>query len=285
LVDPAWVALGLVSQIGGVRLRALVAAFGSPAAALNADVEELQQVHGIGEKTALAIRAVDVRRTEAAIARWQVQGIVILPFDHHAYPTRLQDVEDAPPTLFVRGDWDAETLARPTVAVVGTRTPSPTAIEAAGQIAYMLVERGCNVVSGLALGIDGIAHQEAIAAQGYTLAVLGGGMLPPRIYPPANRALAAQVARCGALVSEQHPQAESKATYLVARNRIITGLCSAVVVVETETNGGAMHAARRALAQGRALYTLDLPASGNQALLAAGAGMVIAERDGMGIAL
>jgi DNA processing protein len=110
-------------------------------------------------------------------------------------------------------------------------------------------------------------------------------MLPPRIYPPANRALAAQVARCGALVSEQHPQAESKATYLVARNRIITGLCSAVVVVETETDGGAMHAARRALAQGRALYTLDLPASGNQALLAEGAGMIVPERENMGINL
>ena len=91
------------------------------------------------------------------------------------------------------------------------------------------------------------------------------------VYPPEHRAWAQAISGRGALLCETHPYAEPKPTYLVARNRIITGLCQTVIVIETGAEGGAMHAARRALDQGRRLYTLDLPASGNRALLDLGA--------------
>jgi DNA processing protein len=273
MIDAAWVALSLVERVGSKKLRALVAAFGSAEAVLAADNTALQRIPGIGTKTASAIGALDLREAERAIARWQSNGVRLITLDDPAYPARLRTLDDAPPTLFVRGVWDERAMSGRAVAIVGTRNPSKQAEAAAQHIAFTLAARGDTIVSGLARGIDTQAHMGALAcAGGYTLAVLGGGVL--HIYPPENESRAKAISMYGALVSEQMPYAESKPTYLVARNRIITGLCEAVIVIETETDGGAMHAARRALEQGRALYTLDLPASGNRALIAAGAGVM-----------
>ncbi|MBE0689237.1 MAG: DNA-processing protein DprA, partial [Anaerolineae bacterium] len=155
------------------------------------------------------------------------------------------------------------------VAIVGTRNPSEIALGAAQALAFEFARRGYVIVSGLALGIDRIAHMSALAAAGNTVAVLGGGVL--NIYPPANKGLADAICGRGALLSESHPNAESKPAYLVARNRIISGLCSTLIVVETHADGGAMHAARWAHEHQRALYTLDLPATGNQQLIDQGA--------------
>jgi DNA processing protein len=273
MIDPAWVALSLVERVGSKKLRALVTAFGSAEAALAADKAALLDIPGIGTKTAAAICALDLREAERAIQRWQSNGVRLITLDHPAYPVRLRELDDAPPTLFVRGVWDERAVNGRAVAIVGTRSPSPQAETAAQHIAFTLAARGYSIVSGLARGIDTQAHMGALACSGgYTLAVLGGGVL--NIYPPENESHAKAISMYGALVSEQMPYADSKATYLVARNRVITGLCEAVIVIETETDGGAMHAARRALEQGRRLYTLDLPASGNRALIEAGASVV-----------
>jgi DNA processing protein len=122
----------------------------------------------------------------------------------------------------------------------------------------------------LAVGVDAAAHLGALAVpDAYPIAVLGSGVL--NVYPPANAQLAAAVLQHGAMVSELHPFAGVGASGLVARNRITTGLSSAVIIVETAVNGGAMHAARFALAQGRPLYVVDCEATGNRALIEGGA--------------
>jgi DNA processing protein len=276
VVDSAWVALSLIDQIGGVRLRALVASFGSARDVLRASPNALRTVRGIGAVTAAAIVAIDLAAVEAKIVRWQQQDIRLITLLDPDYPTRLAQVADAPPTLFVRGIWQPAAINGDVVAIVGTRQPSLRAERETAALAASYAHDGWTVVSGLARGIDSIAHRNALAAANTpTLAVLGGGVLPGAIYPPEHRPLAEDIARGGgALVSEQPPHADSKPAYLVARNRILTGLSRRVVVVETAVDGGAMHAARRALEQGREVYTFDLPASGNQQLIEEGARVI-----------
>jgi len=269
MIDSAWVALSLTERIGGKTLRALMAHFNHDTrAVLAADVEMLRQVPGIGPKLAERIRSINLSQVEQAIPRWQDKGVQIITENDPAYPNQLRaSAEDAPPTLFVRGHW--RPYANKRVAIVGTREPSDEARNIATNLGMTLSERGYSVVSGLAVGIDTVAHWGALSFSGSSLAVLGSGVL--NIYPPSNQKLANAIMRSGALVSEVHPNASPNASNLVARNRIITGLSDAVIVVETSVDGGAMHAARFALAQGRPLYTFDSPASGNRALLANGA--------------
>lgn len=275
--SPAWVALSLVEHLGAVKMRLLLDYFGDLDAVLNADARALRQVPGIGPKISESIVNMDARQIAEALPRWQAAGVRVLTASDPLYPRRLSDLDDAPPTLFARG-----TLCAPdqrAVAVVGTRTPSPVAIDAAQRIGYGLAARGIAVVSGLALGVDTAAHLGALAARdGCTLAVLGSGVL--NIYPPANRALAQAILQRGALVSETAPGAGPKPSSLVARNRLISGLSEALIVIETREDGGAMHAARFAQKQGRRVYALDCGASGNQALLADGALPISADLDG-----
>jgi DNA processing protein len=270
LLDSAWVALSLTEHIGGKKLRALMQYFDNdPHAVLNADIPTLKRVPGIGPKIAQSIRTIVLTELEAAIPLWQEQGIVLCTLHHASYPVRLCALEDPPPTLFIRGRWD-EGLVQRAVAVVGTRHPSPESVKIAQNAGFELAQRGYTVVSGLALGIDAAAHMGALALpEGQTIAVLGSGVL--NIYPPQNRPLAQAVRGRGAVISELHPQAQPNPANLVARNRIISGLSLAVVVIETSDEGGAMYAARRAREQGRAVYAIDNSASGNRALIESGA--------------
>ena len=263
VVDAAWVALSLAEHVGGKKLHALVAEFGDARAVLQADVSALRKVPGIGPKISQIIHNIDLADIEAAIPRWQDAGVSLLRDDDNAYPARPRELADSPPTLFVRGVLPPQTER--TVAIVGTRQPTPEAVEVAQRLAAQLVQRGCVIVSGLARGIDREAHMAALSASGRTIAVLGSGVL--NIYPPEHQSLADAIVLQGALVSELNPDASPSATYLVARNRLISGLSDAVIVVETSIDGGAMHAARWARQQGRALYAVMSSASGNQALI------------------
>lgn len=269
MVDPAWVALSLVRHLGGRTFKGLLAHFnGDLAAILSASAPELQRVPGIGPKIARAITQIDVDATSRALERWQNADVRILTHSDPAYPRLLRAVDDAPPTLFALGSLPAPD--RPAYAVIGTRTPSSTARDMATRLGSALASRGCVVVSGLATGIDAAAHLGALSLpDGVTVAVLGSGILNP--YPAENRGLAQAVTARGALLCEVAPDAPVSAPGLVARNRIISGLCDSIIVVETETDGGAMHAARFAMAQGRPVYAVECAASGNRALLADGA--------------
>ena len=158
--SPAWVALSLVEHVGAKKLRALADAFdGDLDAVLTADAKALQRVPGIGPKISAAIRAVDLAAVAEAIPRWHDAGITLITLDDPAYPAALRQIADAPPTLFVIGS--CRDLR--SVAVVGTRSPSRAAADAARQIGYELAQRGIQVISGLALGIDSAAHIGALA--------------------------------------------------------------------------------------------------------------------------
>lgn len=275
--DSRWVALSLAEHLGGKKLRALLQHFdGDLDALLRADTAALRQVPGIGPKTAAAIRALQPEALAPALAAWQAQGVRLCGLLDRDYPPLLAALEDAPPALFTLGQWP---LPVQNVAVVGTRQPSAAAEQAARTLGSLLAERGYAVVSGLALGIDRAAHLGALAVPGgRTVAVLGSGVL--KVYPYAHVPLARAIAERGTLVSEVSPEASPSPPSLVARNRIISGLSDAVIVVETSVDGGAMHAARRALVQGRPVYVLDNGASGNRALLEGGAQVVTPDLGG-----
>lgn len=266
----AWVALSLTERVGRKTLHALLAHFdGDLSAVLQADEEHLRRVRGVGPKIAQSIRAIDSAQVEVWMHDWQQEGITIITSYDPIYPHPLRDLPDAPPTLFLRGCAASYERA---AAVVGTRTPSEKAQALAFHIGVRLAEMRYTVVSGLAYGVDTFAHRGALSVtHGCTTAVLGSGV--SNVYPPENRPLA----ECCTLMSEVAPFAPLSSARLVARNRIISGLSAAVIVVETEVEGGAMHAARRAREQNRRIYTIDLPASGNQQLIREGAAVIDAQ--------
>ncbi|MEL6307112.1 MAG: DNA-processing protein DprA [Chloroflexota bacterium] len=261
----AYVILSLVPQVGKKTLENLLQKFGSPEKVFEQSIEDLKKVQGVGQKTAYRIASMDQVQIALQIQKWQKYGVRIITRNSLEYPSSLAGIEDAPLTLFVRGSLDLTTIPK-SVAIVGTRNAKQKSLDIAHELGEFYAQAGYTIVSGLALGIDTKAHQGSLKSpKAPPIAVLGGGVL--NIYPPQNKQLAEQIAQHGALISENAPDATAAASRLVIRNRIIAGLCQHVIVVESAINGGAMHAARAATKQGRTLYTLDLPVSGNQALI------------------
>lgn len=181
----------------------------------------------------------------------------IQPDDRH-FPCRLQFLADKPASLYLCGAWDW--LDRiPCAAVVGTRYPSAWGQKTSFKLAGRLAEAGWGVVSGLALGIDTAAHRGTLVKGGLTGATLPGGF--DHLYPPENAELAADIATGGGfLMSEYAPDTEPRAEYFKARDRLQSGLALAVIVVETEADGGTMHTARFAIQQERPLLVFAPPA-------------------------
>ncbi len=174
-------------------------------------------------------------------------GVSVLLFDHPMYPPLLRAVRDAPVLLFAKGKLCEDRRA---VACVGTREPSHFGQRAADQITRCLANSGWTIVSGLAKGIDSIAHRAALACGARTIAILGNGL--DSVYPAANRRLAEDIVESGGLLlSEQPFGAEPLPRNLVSRDRLQSGMSVATVVFETSVTGGAMHTARFAREQGR----------------------------------
>jgi len=266
----AWIALSLIPNLGGRTLRRLLDQFESPPAVLEAGDAALRAVHGVGPKLSTAIRAIDLDAVQAAITAWQADGITISLVGDPAYPAPLAALDDAPPTLFLRGALaaDASSIWDKSIAIIGTRRPRPESAEIARALAAAFAAQGWLVVSGLAAGIDAAAHAGACAA-GRTAAVLGCGVRA--IYPTENHDLAARILAQGVLLSETHPDAPPSSPALVARNRLISGLSRAVIVIETGLTGGSLHTVRFARVQRRPVYAIADDAPGNQQLIAEGA--------------
>lgn len=189
----------------------------------------------------------DEARSRADEARgWRQAGWHLMALGEPDYPPLLRRIPDPPPVLFVRGE--PALLSQPQVALVGTRHPSADGRVNAHAFGRQLAAAGFCVTSGLALGIDGQAHEGALEG-GSTLAVLGCG--PDRIYPARHRALAGRVAAAGALVTEFPPGAPPRAHHFPRRNRIISGLSLATIVVEAAPRSGSLITARLAAEQGR----------------------------------
>lgn len=201
------------------------------------------------------------------------RGISVLTLEDAGYPERLKEIPDPPPALFVNGSVPGTTA----VALVGSRKASATGIEAARTLGRALGERGVCVVSGLALGVDAAAHEGALQAGGPTVGVLGCGI--DVVYPRTNRGLFEGVRGNGALVSEYYLGEAPLAWRFPARNRIIAGLCDAVVVIEAPQKSGALITARHALECGREVWAVPGPlgvpeCQGSNRLLADGAGVL-----------
>jgi len=176
----------------------------------------------------------------------EADGITLVTSWDAGYPARLKHITDPPAGLWRRGplDWDGKA-----VAIVGSRTATPAGVLVARQLSRDLAERGYIIVSGLAAGIDGAAHQAALDAGGATLAVLGCGV--DVVYPSCHRTLAAAIAETGCLASEFSPGTPPRPWQFPLRNRIISGLSQAVIVVEASERSGSLITARTALEQGR----------------------------------
>jgi len=168
------------------------------------------------------------------------------------YPEQLKEIADPPPLLFVKGNKDL--LRRPQIAMVGSRNPSNLGVKTALEFAQALAQAGFVITSGMALGIDAASHQGALNVGGFTVAVAGTGL--DRVYPACHKQLATEIAATGALVSEFPPGTTAKAGHFPRRNRIISGLCQGLLVVEAAQQSGSLITARLALEQNREVFAI-----------------------------
>jgi DNA processing protein len=180
---------------------------------------------------------------------------VLVPWGSSGYPPSLAELSDAPPVLALRGDPAA--LSEPAVAIVGSRAASAYGLEVASRVARELAQAGLVIVSGLAFGIDAAAHEAALASGGRTIAVQACGL--DRVYPAAHRALAERIARSGAVVTEFAPGVPPLRAFFPLRNRLISGLARALVVVEARERSGSLVTARHAADQGVDVFAVPGP--------------------------
>lgn len=254
-------------KVGPATFHRLLAEHGSAAAALAA-LPEMARAAGIDDYAACPVGV-----AEAEIEKGRRAGAHMISWEDADYPVRLRDIDDAPAILWVKGD--LAVLDRLPVAVIGARNASSLGLRMARGMALGLGQSGAAVVAGLARGIDTVAHDAALATG--TIAVMAGGI--DMIYPSENAALAESICETGLLISEQPPGTEPVARHFPARNRIISGLSRAVVVVEAAHRSGSLITAKAALDQGRDVmavpgHPMDARASGCNALIRDGALLV-----------
>ena len=276
----AYVALATAPGIGPARLHALLAVHHTPLGALSAPFALLRTVPGItaAAATAVSARSLEEGRRILALTE-QCGGQALLP-DDPEFPALLRHIPDPPPVLFACGN--LALLGRPTVAVVGSRDHSAYGAEVCRRMAWAAAEAGVVVASGMARGLDAVAHQAALEAGGGTVGVLGNGL--GVIYPAANRRLYQRVAAEGVLLTEFPPGERPTAGSFPRRNRIISGLARVTVVVEAGEGSGALITAGTALDQGREVLAVPGPvtsaqSAGTNRLIRDGAGPLLEPRD------
>jgi DNA processing protein len=251
----ATLALSFTPGLGPVRFKALLEHFGSSRAALEAGLTALREVPGLDAGTVAGIGAKEsLERADTELERARRVSLEVIAFEDDRYPEALRAIYDPPPALWLRGDTAAlEHLRGPTpraIGVVGTRKCSSHARIWTAGLARDLAVSGVTVISGLARGIDTEAHRAALDAGGLSIGVLGCGA--DRIYPPENAELAARMAVISAYPVGTPPTAH----HFPARNRIIAGLCSGVVVVEGDVKSGSLITALAALEAGRTVFAV-----------------------------
>ena len=260
-VDPRDILiLSRIPGIGPGRLRALIGGFGGAAAVAGATPRSLRRIEGIEEKTASSITSFFRSRAAGEAARFaddqqgrsERAGANAVTLWDEGYPAALRHIYDPPPLLFVRGTLCEEDGR--SVAVVGTRKPGSYGLLMAERLAAALGAYGITVVSGLARGIDSAAHAACVRGGHRTLAVIGSGI--DVIYPAENRGLAERIASCGAVISELPFGSRPDAANFPRRNRIVSGISLATLVIETPPGGGAMITAGMALEQGREVFAV-----------------------------
>lgn len=251
-----WLRLFALPELPAGQYARLVQHLGSASAIVETDPERL---------SALGMNARLARTLKYGIKRPDVQKIVDIALkwlerpDHHIvtfadaeYPPLLKQIPDPPPLIFVRGHTAA--MLVPQIAVVGSRRCSIDGREAAAMLSADLALRGLSICSGLAAGIDSIAHNAALSVDGITVAVLGTGA--DIVYPPSNRHLADRISGKGALISELPLQKTARPDHFPRRNRIISGMSMGVIVVEAALKSGSLITARMAMEQNREVFAV-----------------------------
>lgn len=247
-----WIGFNLIKGIGAVRMQGLIAYFGDLESAWSASPVDLAGA-GLGlkliERVIAARERVDLDKVWEKI---EMQGIKILTWQDEAYPQRLKEIDQPPPVLYVRGEYLPDDLFA--VAIVGTRRVTSYGRQITEELSSFLAANGMTVISGLARGVDAIAHQSALKAGGRTIGILGSGV--DKIYPPEHRGLAEQMMEQGAIISDYAPGTPPDASNFPPRNRIISGLSLAVVVIEAGETSGALITAEFAAEQGREVFAV-----------------------------
>lgn len=279
-----WLWLTQLRGLANQTRLALLRHFGVPENIFYADAGEILLTEGITRDQAALLENHDLSAADKILADCQRLDISLLTFQDAAYPSRLKNIYDPPCLLYVKGRLPAfdEELA---VAVVGTRDCTPYGIACAEKLGYGLTCGGAVVVSGLAKGVDAAATRGALRAGGVTVGVVGNGL--DVHYPYESRYLYEDVAAAGVLLSEYPPGAEPARSHFPARNRILSGLSAAALVVEAPERSGALITAGTAMEQGREVFAvpgpIDAPASaGCNRLIQDGAGLVIDAWDILG---
>jgi DNA processing protein len=276
-----WLSLSLTPGLGSRLTGKLLRQFGSPGDIFRASLTELEACH-LPSAPARAIQSKHAHKNaEEELAQVRKLGCRLLNWDEPEYPQRLLEIYDPPPLLYVRGD--AGVLNRHSISMVGTRRPTPYGNQVAERLGHDLAARGLTIVSGMARGIDSLAHQGACRApQGAPVGVLGTGV--DVIYPKENRKLFAEVEKRGALISEfplgTHPAPEN----FPVRNRVVAGISLGVIVVQGAQYSGSLITARLGMEFGREVYgvpgnvTVDVSFAPNQ-MIKQGAKLVTSWED------
>lgn len=284
-MDPSelksWLALLTVHTVGPIRYISLVKHFGSPEKVLSASKRELEELPDIGQIIASNLKdKVLWDKVEEQAKLMEKHQVQVVTFKDEEYPENLKSIYDPPPFLFVKGEIRKEDLNA--VAIVGCRSASVYGKRITERIGRELAKNGITIVSGLARGIDSIAHLSALKENGRTLAVFGSGL--DIIYPPENKKLAEEIVSNGAILSEFFLGTKPEAPNFPRRNRLISGLSLGVVIVEAGTKSGALVTASCALEQNREVFAIpgnlgSKNSEGTNALIKQGAKLVTAVED------
>ncbi len=269
----------LIEKLGMVKFRNLLVEFGSPDKVVTADRESLAQ--SFGEKmTEKILNCTDNPAIEKILEKLEKIGADMLVFGQPGYPERLTPIYAPPVVLFVLGELAIQDERA--IAIVGTRRPSHNGIAVTEKISAGLARSGVTVISGLALGIDGMAHRTALKNSGRTIAVLGSAL--DVIYPRDHKKLAEQIIDNGAVISEFLPGTRPEPYNFPRRNRIISGISLGVVVVEAGKKSGALITANHAIEQGKEVFAvpgsaMSAVSEGTNKLLKDGARCVTSAED------
>jgi len=276
------IALTQAEMIGGKMARQLLNYFGSAKAVFDAPIKQLKAIDGLGEKKVNAIRsALDVKRIEQEIDFIQKHKIQTLFIDDKAYPQNLKSCSDAPVMLYYKGNADLNAPRK--IAIIGTRKNTDYGARITEQLVEELRPYGVTIVSGLAFGVDVIAHRKAVQVGMSTIGVVAHGL--DMIYPSQHKHIAKDMIKQGGLLTEYPSGTNPDRFNFPMRNRIVAGMCDATIVVETETKGGAMITAKLAASYDREVFafpgrTIDLKSSGCNYLIKTNiAGMITAAKD------
>jgi DNA processing protein len=248
-----WIALSRIKGLGCVSFKKLADYLEDPTDAFSASAAALAEIHGLDKDVIDGLRNFSAwDEAQQEVLRAQKAAAQIVPFTHRNYPARLRMIPDPPPVLYVKGEIRSED--EKCVAVVGSRSASEYGCRVARDLCRGLAALGFTVVSGMARGIDGTAHETTLNAGGRTIAVLGSGV--DRAYPPEHAKLYDRISQGGAVISELPIATRPMAANFPARNRLISGLSLGVVVVEATEKSGSLITAALALEQGREVFAV-----------------------------